>query len=105
MAASLLTSGEFSPDNLRINTSHVILSSVAANFLALALPVMTLQIYDRILPNPDSGTLPVLIVGVTVAVVMEAALKIARAYMIGWNGAVHEYEISSTAMRHMLRAD
>ncbi|MBU6475406.1 MAG: ATP-binding cassette domain-containing protein [Alphaproteobacteria bacterium] len=84
---------------------HVVLATVGANLLSLALPILTLQIYDRILPNPESGTLPVLIAGVTAAVALEAALKIARAYMIGWNGATYEYAVSTAAMRHVLGAD
>ncbi|MEZ5918443.1 MAG: hypothetical protein R3D66_00450 [Alphaproteobacteria bacterium] len=56
------------PEGFKIAVSSLLLSTLAINILSLALPVMTLQIYDRILPNPGSGTLPVLIGGVCLAV-------------------------------------
>lgn len=84
---------------------HIILSTVALCVLSLALPVMTLQVYDRILPNPSSGTLPVLIAGVSLAVAVEICLRLARAWMIGWNSAVFEQAAASAAMRHLLDAD
>lgn len=93
------------PENFSLNNFHIILSTVAINLLSLALPVMTLQIYDRILPNPDSGTLPILTLGVIVAIVLEACLRLARAWMIGWSGASYEYGMSTAAMRHVLDAD
>lgn len=93
------------PENFRLNNFHIVLSTVAVNLLSLALPVMTLQIYDRILPNPDSGTLPVLTLGVAVAIVLEACLRLARAWMIGWSGASYEYGMSTAAMRHVLGSD
>lgn len=84
---------------------NLFVSTIALNFLSLALPVMTLQVYDRILPNPDSGTLPVLIAGVTVAVFLEACLRLSRAWMMGWNGAVYEHQLSTQAMRRVLSTD
>lgn len=92
-------------EELRIDKPRLFLSSIALNLLAFALPVMTLQIYDRILPNPDSGTLPILMIGVGVAVVLEVALQLARAWMIGWQGAVYEQRTAGAAMRHLMAAD
>jgi ATP-binding cassette subfamily C protein LapB len=66
---------------------------------------MTLQVYDRILPNPGSGTLPVLITGVGLAVALEATLRLARAYIMGWAGAAYEHRLSCSAMNHVLEAD
>ena len=88
-----------------ISLAHLIAASIAINILALALPVMTLQVYDRILPNPGSGTLPLLITGVTVAIGIEAALRLMRAWLIGWYGAVYEYRMSCHALGHVLAAD
>jgi ATP-binding cassette subfamily C protein LapB len=70
-----------------------------------SLPVVTIQIYDRILPNPDSGTLPVLIAGVCVAVAMEFCLRLARGWIIAWNGAVFDHRVSCDALSHLLFAD
>lgn len=88
-----------------ISFFHLVAASIAINILALALPVMTLQIYDRILPNPGSGTLPLLITGVTIAIGVEAALRLLRAWLLGWYGAVYEYRMSCHALGHVLAAD
>lgn len=93
------------PPGFKNEKGHIILSSLAINFLSLALPVMTLQIYDRILPNPESGTLPMLITGVCVAIILEACLRLSRSYMTGWSGAKYEFGLSSAAMRHVLATD
>lgn len=94
-----------SPEGYRIKTADLLLSTLAINILSLALPTMTLQVYDRILPNPGSGTLPVLIAGVCVAVVLETIMRLGRAYGMGWSGAAYEHRLSCQAMNHMLKSD
>lgn len=93
------------PDGFSSSVPSLLLSTLAINILSLALPVMTLQIYDRILPNPGSGTLPVLIVGVCVAVMLEAILRLCRSYVIGRSGATYEHLMSCKAMGCVLNAD
>lgn len=80
-------------------------STLAITVLSLALPIMTLQIYDRILPNPDGGTLPVLITGVCIAIILEMILRLTRAYILEWSGAAYEHKMSCRAMDHILNAD
>lgn len=84
---------------------YLLLGTISIQLLSLALPVMTLQVYDRILPNPGSGTLPLLMAGVVFAVLCETCLRLARAWMMGWNGAVYEHALSSAAMQRTLSAD
>ncbi|MDD9899780.1 MAG: ABC transporter transmembrane domain-containing protein [Alphaproteobacteria bacterium] len=84
---------------------YIFLSSVMLGVVSLALPLMTLQVYDRILPAPYSGTLPVLISGLFVAVAFEVCLRLARTWIVGWNGAVYEHTMSDAAMRHILLSD
>lgn len=93
------------PPGFRIDLNDLLLASLTINILSLALPTMTLQIYDRILPNPGSGTLPVLITGVCIALVLETIMRLARSYSMGWAGAAYEHKLSCEAMNHMLRAD
>lgn len=93
------------PEGFMVNIGSLILSTLAVNILSLALPVMTLQVYDRILPNPGSGTLPVLIAGVCVAIILEAALRLSRAYVLSWSGAVYEHKLSCAAMKRIMDSD
>lgn len=93
------------PRSRRPDTGYLLLGTVALNILSLALPVMTLQIYDRILPNPGSGTLPILMLGALIALACETALRLSRAWMMGWNGSVYEHKLSTAVIDHILMAD
>lgn len=88
----------------RVKTKDLIAASLTINIMSLALPVMTLQVYDRILVSESVGTLHVLAIGICVVVVLDAALRLARSYLINWSGAVYEHIIASNSMRHMLSA-
>ena len=56
------------------NSFYLMLSTLVINLLALAMPLMMLQTYDRILPNHGIGTLVLLISGVTCAVIIEVVV-------------------------------
>ena len=93
------------PVGYKKNNASLLLSSFAISMLSLALPIMTLQVYDRILPNQGTGTLPVLIVGVCIAVMLEAVLRICRSFVIGRAGASYEHMVACDAMKTVLNAD
>lgn len=93
------------PAGYRQSVCALLLATLAINILSLALPIMTKQIYNRILPNPDTGTLPVLMTGVCVAVVLEAVLRLCRAWVIGRAGASYEHRMACAAMDRILNAD
>lgn len=93
------------PEGFKKSTFSLLLATFAISLLSLGLPVMTLQVYDRILPNQGSGTLPVLIVGVCIAVVLETLLRLSRAYIIGRAGAAYEHRMACKAMEKVLHAD
>ena len=65
----------------------IILGSLTINVLSLALPIVLLQIYDRILPNEAIGTLSLLIFGLGVALILEALLRQGRSHLTSWAGA------------------
>ena len=89
----------------RVNGGELLAATLVIGLLSLALPLLTLQVYDRILPNPDSGTFPVLIAGLCVAVALEVMIRLARARIIGWNAACYEHQTACQAMDRMLGAD
>jgi len=90
--------------DFRLNLVHLILASLVVNLLALAMPIMMLQTYDRILPNRGYGTLTLLVFGVITAVCLEMALRIARSYLTSWSGAVFEHTTACQAMKHILQS-
>ncbi len=93
------------PKGFRISIPALLVPTIGINVLSLALPVMTLQIYDRILPNPGLGTVNILMIGVCVAVVLEMMLRLGRCYMLGWSAASYEHRISCDAIHHVINAD
>ncbi|MES2984712.1 MAG: ATP-binding cassette domain-containing protein [Pseudomonadota bacterium] len=80
-------------------------SSLAVNTLALALPLMTMQIYDRVLSNRAEDTLLVLSVGVMIAACVECTLRICRSMMVGLNGAHFEHDAAVRALGKVLEAE
>ncbi|MFQ5764139.1 MAG: peptidase domain-containing ABC transporter [Rhodospirillales bacterium] len=80
-------------------------ASVFINILALAMPLALLQIFDRVIPGADDGTLLWLIVGVVSALALEAMLRVGRSYVGGWMGARSEHLTGVGAMERLLGAD
>lgn len=91
--------------NKTANSFYLMLSTMVINLLALAMPVMMLQTYDRILPSHGMGTLVLLISGVACAVILEVGLRLARSYLTGWAGAVFEHKTACAAMSHLLNSN
>jgi len=83
----------------------VLLSSFAINILALALPTVILQVYDRIIPNQATGTFIFLILGMLGVVILDTALRIFRSVILSWNGAKFDHRESLKAMNYILDAD
>jgi ATP-binding cassette, subfamily C, bacterial LapB len=61
---------------------HVLLAALVINLLAFALPLFTMNVYDRIIPNKSISSLWVLSIGVVLAFVVELTLRIARAQLV-----------------------
>ena len=80
------------------------LASLAINLLALGLPMVILQVYDRILPNEALGTFALLLGGLAVVLVLDATLKIARAHVVGWAAAQFEHQTSTELVGRFLYA-
>ncbi len=87
-----------------INLFHLILSSLVINLLALAMPIMMLQTYDRIIPKHGQETLKILIFGVLIAIILEMILRIARSFLTSWSGAVFEHKTGCEALKHILNS-
>ena len=60
----------------------VILASLLVNLLAVALPIFTMNVYDRVIPNQAQETLWVLGIGVLLAFTLEFALRRARTSIV-----------------------
>jgi hypothetical protein len=72
------------------------------NVLGLALPIVILQVYDRILPYQATHTLTLLVVGLIVVLMMDGVLRVARGAITGWNAARFEHLASCRALDRLL---
>ena len=61
---------------------YVMLAAVIINLLAFALPLFTMNVYDRIIPNKAASSLWVLGIGVILAFSLDFALRLARARLV-----------------------
>jgi len=81
-----------------------VLLSLVMNLLTLALPLVLLQVYDRILPNAALSTFALLVLGIGGALVLESLLKLGRSYITGWVSARFEHNAGVAALRRLLDA-
>lgn len=74
---------------------EIVLGSLFANLLAVAVSLFALQVYDRVIPNQSVTTLWVLVLGAGLAILMEAFLRISRSYLMDVAGKKIEIDIST----------
>ncbi|PID36486.1 MAG: ABC transporter ATP-binding protein [Rhodobacterales bacterium] len=82
--------------------ADVALGSFVANLLAVAVALFSLQVYDRVIPHQSTATLWVLAIGVMLAIMMEAGIKMARARLMDGAGKAIEINVQRLLMRRVL---
>lgn len=85
------------------NLMILVLSTFVINLFSLAIPLVTLQVYDRILAFKSIGTLQVLTTGVMIVIVLDLLLKLSRSSLIGWTSARFEHASYTNILNHLLR--
>lgn len=80
-------------------------ASLGLNLLATALPIFTLQVYDRIIPNQSTETLTILVALMVGVLVGEGVLRSARAVIAGWSGSRFEHNAGSWGVERLLGAE
>ncbi len=73
-----------------------------ANLLGLAMPIVMIQVYDRIIPNEAFETLTALAIGLTLAIVADNAIRIARGQILALAGARFEVQAYDRAFEKLL---
>lgn len=79
----------------------MIAASIAINVLGLVLPLVMLQVFDRVIPNQALETLLVLIIGLAIAIFLDFALKICRILVATHLGEEFERKASSEVVHRM----
>jgi len=84
---------------------QILFASLALNILALGLPIVILQIYDRIIPHNAADTLVLLIVGLAVVLVLDAVLRVTRHYLINWWAAKFGHSVGVWSFSRLINTD
>ncbi|MCG7624690.1 type I secretion system permease/ATPase [Epibacterium sp. Ofav1-8] len=92
--------GEF--PKYRRQMSEIMLGSLVANVLAVAVALFSLQVYDRVVPHQSQATLWVLAIGALMAIGMEGLLKLARARITDAAGRQIDMAVQHKLMRRVI---
>ena len=87
------------------NTSiyrDIMLAAFLINMFALAMPIFTMNVYDRILPNRSVETLWVLVIGVVLVVSADFILRTMRGYFLDWASQRVDIKLSGRIMEQVL---
>lgn len=79
-----------------------LLAALLINIFALGLPLFTMTVYDRVVPNRAEETLWVLAVGVLLMVLFDAGLRITRSYILDVAGKRVDVTLSAKIMERVL---
>jgi ATP-binding cassette subfamily C protein LapB len=92
-------------DAIRANTAvyrDVLLAAFFINLFALALPLFTMNVYDRVVPNQALETLWMLAIGVILVLLADLALRTLRAYFIDLASRRVDLGVSNRIMEQVL---
>lgn len=84
---------------------HVAIAALLINLLALASPLFTMNVYDRVVPNFAIPTLWALAIGVILSLVFDFILKVARGQIINVAGKQADNALASKIFAQAMAID
>ena len=86
----------------RWNYAEIAVAAAVANMLAITTSLYSMQIYDRVVPNLAFATLWVLTLGVALAIIIEATMRVVRSHLLDIVGRRLDVAISSRIFEQAL---
>ena len=80
----------------------VIIAAILINIFVIFVPLFTMNVYDRVLPNKSIDTLWVLLIGIVFVLFFDLILKLIRAYFIEQAGKRADIRMSSKIFDQLL---
>jgi ATP-binding cassette subfamily C protein LapB len=80
----------------------VLLAAVLVNLFAVALPLFTMNVYDRVVPTKGQETLWVLVLGIAIVFLFEFLLRWLRAYFIDLAGRSADVIMASRVFQQVM---
>jgi ATP-binding cassette, subfamily C, bacterial LapB len=81
---------------------HIALAAFLINMLALAMPLFTMSVYDRVIPNGAIPSLVALSIGIGLAVVFDFVLRTIRSRMIDVTGKTMDVVLAANIFEHVM---
>ncbi|MET1115678.1 MAG: type I secretion system permease/ATPase [Comamonas sp.] len=88
-------------DNRRLYRD-ALLAAILINLFALAMPLFSMNVYDRVVPNNAVETLWVLAIGISLVLVFNFVLSTARAYVVDAASKRVDVQLSAQIMERVL---
>lgn len=82
--------------------SEVLLASLLINIFALVIPLFTMNVYDRVVPNHATDTMWVLASGVAIVFIFDTLLKSLRSYFIDVANKHSDLELSASIFHQVM---
>lgn len=60
----------------------IIITAIFINIFVIFIPLFTMNVYDRVLPNKAVDTLTVLVIGISLIIIFDLTLKLIRSYFL-----------------------
>jgi ATP-binding cassette subfamily C protein LapB len=80
----------------------IMVAAFLINIFALAMPIFTMNVYDRIVPNRSLETLWVMVLGVILVITADFILRTMRGYFLDWASHRMDTKLSSRIMEQVL---
>ncbi|NTV96043.1 MAG: type I secretion system permease/ATPase [Thiobacillus sp.] len=80
----------------------ILLAAFLINLFAVALPMFTMNVYDRVVPNQATETMWMLAVGLVIVMVSDITLRMMRGYLIDRAGSRVDVDLSARIMERVL---
>jgi ATP-binding cassette subfamily C protein LapB len=81
---------------------HIALAAFLINMLALATPLFTMSVYDRVIPNGAIPSLVALSIGMGLAIVFDFVLRTVRSRMIDVTGKTLDVVLAANIFEHVM---
>lgn len=84
------------------NYTHIALAAFLINMLALATPLFTMSVYDRIIPNGAIPSLTALAIGMVIAIVFDFILRTVRSLIIDVTSKTVDVVLAANIFEHVM---
>lgn len=80
----------------------IMVAAFVVNMFALAMPLFTMNVYDRVLPNQATETLWVMAIGIALIVIGDLILRTMRGYFLDWASTRIDVKLTARIMEQVL---